>query len=279
MFTPVVPLDGVPGWRFLEATETAQRESFNQSPLLEREVEYFKENIGSILTAEELVADRTLLKVALGAFGLDDDLFKRGFIQQILEGGSEDANSLANRFVDSTYSEFSQAFGFGDLLGVRTGEIDFGERITSAYRERQFEVAIGDSNEDMRLALNFRREIAEVTSSGQSEETKWLLVLGNEPMREVIEKALNLPSEFSSIDLDQQVETLMDRASSVFGDSSPDVFADPEAVDRAINRFLVRSQIEDGPTSNTPGFGALTLLQNANLGNTGLQNLILSSIG
>lgn len=279
MFTPVVPLSGVPGWRFLEATEPAQREAFDKSPLLEREVEYFKENIASIGSAEELVADRTLLKVALGAFGLDDDLFKKAFIQQILEGGSEDTNSLANRFVDPTYSDFSQAFGFGDLLGARTWEIDFGERITSAYRERQFEVAIGESNDDMRLALNFRREIAEIASSGQTEETMWFQVLGNAPMRQVAEKVFNLPSAFAGIDLDQQVETMMEQSSALFGDSSPAVFADPEVVDEAISRFLVRSQLDTGPTANTPGFGALTLLQNANLGNTGLQNLILSSLG
>ncbi|MEO0912023.1 MAG: flagellar protein, partial [Pseudomonadota bacterium] len=70
-FAPAIPLTGIAGYQFLQRTEETQRATFDRSPLLAREVEYFKENIANVLTAEELVADRQLFKVALGAFGLD----------------------------------------------------------------------------------------------------------------------------------------------------------------------------------------------------------------
>ncbi len=76
-FQPIVPQTGYVGWRFLERTTETQRVAFEKSPELLRDLEYFKENISKATTAEDLVNDRRLLRVALGAFGLEDDLGKR----------------------------------------------------------------------------------------------------------------------------------------------------------------------------------------------------------
>lgn len=276
-FQPVLPLSGVAGWRFLEATEESQRAAFDRSPLIEREVTYFNEQISTITSAQELVQDRTLLKVALGAFGLDQELFKTAFLERILAEGSEDPQSLANRFVDPRYADFSRAFGFGDLLGSRTQDFGFGRQITDAYRERQFEVAVGAQDPNMRLALGLRREIAEYAESPAASETEWFRILGNQPLRTVFEGAYNLPGEFAGLDIDTQRETLQDRTREFFGDSSLAVFQDPQAVDDLINRFLVRQQIAQGPGPGTPGVAALTLLQSAGTPSLGLTNLILSA--
>ncbi|MEM8657881.1 MAG: DUF1217 domain-containing protein [Pseudomonadota bacterium] len=277
MFQPVLPLPGVAGWRFLEATETSQRAAFERSPLLEREIAYFKDNIANVTSAQELVQDRTLRKVALGAFGLDEDISKIAFIEKILSDGTEDDRALANRFVDPRYAEFSSAFGFGNLLGSRTQEFDFGQRITDQYRDRQFEVAVGEVDQNMRLALNLRREIEDYAASPGADNSQWFRVLGNEPMRTVFEAAFNLPSAFAGLDIDRQRDVLQDRTRDLFGDSSLAVFQDPEAVDTLLDRFLVRQQLDQGPTQGTPGLAALTILQNAGTSSSGLTNLILSS--
>ncbi len=70
-FQPVVPLSGYVGWRFLERTIDAQQEAFNTSQPIARATDYFREKIAQVRTADDLVADRQLLSVALGAFGLD----------------------------------------------------------------------------------------------------------------------------------------------------------------------------------------------------------------
>ena len=72
MFQPVLPLSGFPGWILLNRTFESQSEAFNASPQIVRDTDYFVEYIASVRTAEELVADRRLLSVALGAFGLED---------------------------------------------------------------------------------------------------------------------------------------------------------------------------------------------------------------
>ena len=277
-FQPVVPLPGVAGWRFLEATEATQRDAFDRSAVIERDIAYFEEKIGSITTAEALVSDRRLMTVALGAFGLDEEINKTYFMRRILEEGTDDPESLANQFVDPRYRAFSEAFGFGNLLGTRTTLESFGQLITNDYRERQFEIAVGNANDDMRLALTFRREISEYTSSSSGDDTAWFQIMGSRPLRAVFEAAYGLPQQFGTLDVEKQRETLADKTRELFGEGGLSVFNDPENVANLIDRFLVRRQVDAGPTGSTPGTAALTLLQSASGGVGGFQriNLILS---
>ena len=92
-FQPVVPAGGVAGWRFLQRTYDTQLQTFSASPVNDREIKYFLDNISNVKSAEELVSDRRLLQVALGAFGLEDDINNRYFVQKILSDGtrSDDA--------------------------------------------------------------------------------------------------------------------------------------------------------------------------------------------
>ena len=278
-FQPIVPIGGVAGFLFVERTREAQQEVFDRSPQLEREVAYFRENVATIGSAEELVADRTLLTVALGAFGLEDEIDKRYFLQKILEEGSEESDALANRLVDTRYREFAAAFGFGDLLGSRVQQSDFAERIVDAYKTRQFEVAVGNVDNSIRLSLNFEREIAGFlpeTDAVDQAGTAWFRIMGNEPIRAVIQSALGIPDAVSALDIDRQREIFEDKATQIYGTSSVNLFQDPENVDRVIRDFLAREQIESGPSASTPGMSALTLLSSSGLGTASTANLLLS---
>ncbi len=163
-FQPTIPLAGIAGWRFLQRTQATQEAAFEKGAELKRDIAYFEEKIGSITTPAELVADRRLLKVALGAFGLDSEIDKKAFIRKILEEGTTAPTALANRLTDKSYYKLSEAFGFGDLGGAKTADIGFAAKIVEAYKTRAFESAVGDSNNNMRLAMNFRREIAELAA-------------------------------------------------------------------------------------------------------------------
>lgn len=266
------------GWRLLERTEAVQRTAFEQSAQVDRDMAHFRERIASVETAEDLVADRTLLRVALGAYGLDEELGKTFFLKKILEEGSESRDALANKFVDPRYRDLAEAFGFGDLLGARTWEPGFADRILDRYKERQFEIAVGNQDPNMRLALGFRREIADYAGSDLAENTIWLRILGSKPMREVFESAFNLPKEFSTLDVDKQVEVLSSRAQDILGRDGFRAFADPDVTQRIIDRFLLRKQIEGGPSAATPGAAALSLLQMSGngLGASARIGLILS---
>ena len=273
-FQPTIPLAGIAGWRFLQRTQATQEAAFEKGAELKRDIAYFEEKIGSITTPAELVADRKLLKVALGAFGLDSEIDKKAFIRKILEEGTAAPTALANRLTDKSYHKLSEAFGFGDLGGANTADIGFAAKIVEAYKTRAFESAVGDSNNNMRLAMNFRREIAELAAGDGG---SWYSVIGSKPLREVVEKAFGLPSSFAKLDVDKQRDILMDKSSAMFGTDSLTAFQDPAAVEKMIERFLARAQIEDGVTSTSPGAAALMLLQSStSSGSAGLLNLLAS---
>lgn len=273
-FQPQIPLQGIAGWRFLERTQGTQQAAFDKGPQMAREIAYFEENIGKVTSTAELMSDRRLLKVALGAFGLEQDIDKKAWIRKILDEGTEDPKALAARLADKSYEKLSDAFGFGNAAGARTAEPSFARQMTDAYRTRSFEVAVGESNNDMRLAMSFRREIAELANQGDTGGS-WFTVLGSKPLRTVIETAFSLPTQFGQIDIDRQRDVLREKSSAMFGTADLTAFRDPANVDKLIDRFLAISQIRNGPSATIGSSPALTLLQNANGGGSqGLFNLL-----
>ncbi len=259
-YQPVVLATGNLGWTFLKNTREDQQEAFDKSTLISRNVEYFSEKIGDVTTAAELVNDRRLLQVALGAFGLDDDINNRFFIQKVLEEGTLNDEAFANRLSDKRYFAMAEAFGF-DLSPPRTVLSSFAGEIAEQYKTRQFEVAVGEQDSDLRLALGIERELSDLADRSLSEDASWFTIMGNPPLRRVFELALGLPSELAAIDIDQQLREFREKAQSVFGVSDPAEFADPALQEKLVQNFLFRSELENSAAITSRGTVALSLLQ------------------
>lgn len=255
-FSPVIPATGAAGWSYLKRTSAAQQATLAKSPEVKRDADYFRSKIGKIDTADQLVADRRLLRISLEAFGLEADVDSRAFIRKVLTDGTLKTGALAVKLTDPRYRALSAAFGFGDFSVPSTKLSDFADTILTQWQERRFESAVGTQNGDLRLAMNARREMAGLAASSGSETTKWLKLIGNTPLRTVMQKALNLPDSFAAIDIDKQLSTLRDRAASAFGDTSVSQFKDPAKTEELIRRFLVRSDI----AASTPQSAALGIL-------------------
>lgn len=260
-FQPVVPFGGTAGWAFLQRTLESQKEAFAKSPTMERDVAYFKEQISKVETADQLVSDYRLMKVALGAFGLDDDVTNKAYIQKVLEEGSLDPDSFANRMVDKRYLALTEAFGF-DLSPPNTQLSDFADGITEQYQTRQFEIAVGESDTEMRLALSLERDLKAVVDSQNSDDGRWYSVMGNEPLRKVFETAFGFPPSFAGLDIDKQVGEFRAKANAFLGNGEVSQFANPQRIEDLNRLFLVRSQISNGGAAQTSNSIALTLLQN-----------------
>lgn len=273
-FSPVAPISGIAGLRFLDRTWENQFRAFESQAQMARDIDYFKENIAAIGSAEELVADRRLLRVALGAFGLDEEIGKKYFIGRILAEGTDAPDTLANRFVDPRYRKFSEAFGFGNILGPHNASPGFAEKVVAQFKERQFEIAIGNSDQNLRLAIGFRREIADFANAGNAADSAWFSILGSTPLRTVFEQAFSLPSEFGTLDIDKQKETLQERSSALFGSSSLEVFKDPANVERLLNQFLAKAQISTQVSGTSSQFVALSILSSSG-GSNGIASLLI----
>ena len=260
MFQPIVPDAGLTGWRFLQRTYDTQFAAFSSSIVLQRDTEYFRENIGQVTSAEDLVSDRRLLTVALGAFGLQDDLSNRFFIRKVLEEGTESDDALSIRLSDTRYREMSEAFGFGPAEFLKIGEPDFVEAIISRFQTNSFEVAAGVQADSMRVALYAQRQLSELAEMDSSTDTKWFTVLGDPPLRQMFEKALGLPTSIGQIDIDQQLDIFKDRARAVFDSDDLAIFSQEEMREDAISKYLLRNQIDSIGPGLSGNAIALTLI-------------------
>lgn len=261
-YAPALPLSGYAGWKLLQRTMATQTAAFNASPEIKSDEAYFRARIGKIETAEQLVADRRLLKVALGAFGLSEDINSKYFIRKVLEDGTLKTGALANKLSDKRYAALANAFGF-HLSTPRTKLSDFADEIMTAYKSRSFEEAVGEQDENMRLALNATRELKALAGKSSSENTKWYTILGSTPLVSVFRTALGLPKAFSQLDVDQQLTMIKDKAASQLGNSTIAQFKDEAAVEKLVQRFLIRSEVASYSTGASSAQNALTLLQNA----------------
>lgn len=255
-FTPAIPLGGLSGLRFLERTGESQRAAHASSPEIQRNIAYFKENIGKIASAEELVADRQLLTVVMGSYGLGDEVDKRAFIRKILEDGVDTPGTLGSRLNNESYKSMARDLKL-DTDTPRTGWLTVQDKIVSNYLEQSFEIAVGDQDESLRLALNFKRKAADISERG------WYAFLGDSPARAVLETALNLPSDIAAIDIDRQKELFEDRAFKLLGTRDPAALSDPANIDKIVSRYLVIDEARNGANTFNP---ALTLLSNISSG-------------
>ncbi len=261
-FQPVLPLTGYLGWRFLERTADVQQATFAASQPIQRATDYFRENIGNVRTASDLVNDRQLLSVALGAFGLDDDINNRAFIQKVLEDGTQSPDALANRLADNRYSELSSAFGFGDSPVPRTVLGSFPTEIIDRFEDQQFGRAVGEQNNDLRLARNVNSGVTDILDRNATNNGRWFSIMGNAPLREVFQTALGLPDSIAGIDIDKQREVFQERARSVFGTDDVAQIATPDQEEKLVRLFLIRSEA-NAFAATSAGSTALTLLRSA----------------
>lgn len=257
-FQPVVPMTGYSGWIFLNRTMEPQKEAYLKSAVVQRDMDYFRENIAKAKTPEDLVGDRRLMSVALEAFGLEEDLYAKALVKKVLEEGTLAPDAFANRMSDKRYKSLALAFGYGDL-GARTGLAKFADEILDRFKEKSFARAVGEVDNSMRLALNVESSMGDIADSAATDSAQWFAMMGDSPLRQVFETALGLPPSFGAIDLDQQLDTFRDRARSTFGS---DKFADlttEENREKLIRLFLVRNEAQQSSIS-TGASVALSLL-------------------
>lgn len=259
-FQPVLPLSGYAGWSFLKRTQGKQQAAQQASPVAQREAEYFRKTIGKIQTAKDLVADRRLLSVALTAFGLEQDINYKAFLQKVLQDGTLSDDALANKLSDKRYLAFSKAFGFGDFETPRSQMSDFADKILGLYNRQSFESAVGEQNNTFRLALNAEHALTDLAKGGGSENAKWFSILGNEPLRRVMQGALGLPDSFALIDIDKQLATLKSRARTVLGVESVSQFAEPAVMEKLVRTYIVRAEMGGNARPSSAASIALQIL-------------------
>lgn len=259
-FQPIVPLGGLAGWEFLKRTQARQEASFASSPRIERVVQSFQRDFSTLRTVEDLVGNRQALDVVLGAFGLQADLENRAFIRKVISDGTSDRTALGNRLADKRYLAMAREMAHLAPGGSGMPPEGLANRLIKQYQTAEFEIAVGDSEETMRFALAFERNLPEIAAGARSETARWFAVLGDPPTRRVVETALGLPKEFAALDIDEQVIRLQDAARKRFGTESIAELAQPDMIETITRRFLLMDQLRASQAGMSGSAVALSLL-------------------
>lgn len=246
-FQPIVPFGGIPGWKFLNKTLIGQQKAFSQSPIIRREVSVFQTKMQNITTAADIVKDYDVLKVVVGAFGLDQDINNKFFIKKIIEGGTIDPDALANRLTDPRYKRLAEVVGVGLVDSDANFKTDLVPEVIERYKELRFEANVGNQDEDMRLALNLKRELNVLVGENRTPDSKWFSIMGMPPVRMVFEVAFGLPKTFASLDIDQQLDIFRSRAESSIGISEINEFVDPIYSERLVEIFFSKKLMLNSP--------------------------------
>jgi hypothetical protein len=91
------------------------KESLNrvsQQKIVERDTQYYKDNIGKVTTVDAFLDDYRLYSYAMKAHGLEDMTYAKAFMRKVLESDLSDDNSYANQLSDDRYRTFAMAFSF-----------------------------------------------------------------------------------------------------------------------------------------------------------------------
>lgn len=274
MFRPVIPLSGVAGWNFLQKTYDRQLETFSKSAQIRNDRDYLVEKLSSPLSKEDFLDDRRLLRVALTAFGLEGEEWKRGFIDKVLTEVADPESTFLARLNNPKYTAFAEAFiPLNDKIYIGSEALD---KMTENYTAEAFEIAVGEVDEDLRLSMNYASEIGDLIGENSSDKAVLYRILGSVPVRNVLQTALGLPQDTVKLDLDKQADIFKEKLSSKLGINSLADLTKPENIEKVVHRYQVLQLAQNGPSATTPGYTALTLL--SGIGSGASQNLFLSNL-
>lgn len=208
----------------------------NSQPQVKANVDYYKANVSKVRSVDDLMKDRRLLTVALGAYGLESQAGSKALLRKLLTEDPTASTSLAQRMADPRYRAFANAFASlrGDG-GASIGKTQSVDAVVSAYQQTQYEKAVGRNDTSARQALYFARVAPQATSSIYQ-------VLNDSTLGTVVREAYGLPKETAALDVKQQVRQLQAKGFDYTK------LSDPKYVNTLISRFLASKDASGAPS-------------------------------
>ncbi|WP_157016404.1 DUF1217 domain-containing protein [Mesorhizobium xinjiangense] len=203
-------------------------------PLVQRESEYYLENITSVKSIDAFLSDDRLFRYAMKAYGLEDMDYAKAFMEKVLTEGIDDEESFANKLSDSRYKEFAEVFNFARHGETATLFERAQQGTVDRYVRQTLEEDAGNQNEAVRLALYFERKAPEVGSVYG--------LLADSALARVTYTMLGLPDSFAALDIDKQAEFIKERIDI-------EDFGDPEALAEMVRRFTAMWDVQNPDTT------------------------------
>lgn len=238
---------GYAGWKALERTAAMHQRNVANDPEIQRSVSYFVSELPHSAGVGDLVGNFRLLRVVLGAFGLEGDINNKFFLRKILESDPGDKGSLVNRLSDKRYLQLNRAV---DVFGSSAFSKESAESISDMYIRQEFERRVGEKDQKFRIALYAQRELMDLALKSGTENRKWYEVLGSKPLRTLFEGAFGFGAGYAKIPLERQVYEFKNGLDKAIGSDKFLALSDPKNIDVLIKRFLLRAEVRSDRSSS-----------------------------
>ncbi|HEV7369220.1 DUF1217 domain-containing protein [Arenibaculum sp.] len=210
---------------------------------IQRDIEYFSENVGKVNSVDDLFGDYKLMSFVLHAVDLGTEIQFSGRAKRALSERMDDPDALMNRLSDKRFKNAARVLELGET-GVAT------------LKKPETIAELKDLYVKMRYDDDLRRSTPEVSYAKYFEKNaggieNYFDILGDAQFREVVTKALGLPKELAYQDIDAQAAAIERRLSL-------DDLKKPEFVEKLTQRFLIMADQE----RQQQGFGAQSYLLN-----------------
>ncbi|MBP0484590.1 DUF1217 domain-containing protein [Sagittula salina] len=225
--------------KLVEATETKEQALIRKSPQHQREIAYFKENIGSITSVDALTDDYRLYSFVMKAFDLEDQIFGKAMMEKILKSNIEDPKALVNRLTDSRFKKLYLEMGFGSNGegNINTGLNRWQDRMITRYVDTQYVNGKAEENETLGAALAFRRKASTIRTAFD--------ILKDKELTAFMHTALGLPSQMAALDIDRQARMITDKLDIA-------TLSDPDVVDGLMRKFVALSDATSSNAAENP---------------------------
>jgi hypothetical protein len=207
--------------------------------------EYFKANIGKVSTVDEFMADSKLYRYVMEAFDLGSQVFAKGLIKKVLEGGVTSPDALANRMNDKKFKEMATILAFKESDGATLKEPKIVQAIVDRYTEVKLEEKAEETNPAVRLALYFKRKSSTITN--------WYQVMADRALQKVVFTTLGLPDQTALQNIDNLVAKLAKRI---------DIkdFQDLGKLSTFLDKFAAMYDVQNGAQTASSPYAAMTTI-------------------
>lgn len=199
MYVGIPPLTGLALFKALEKDGEKFFDKFKNAEPVQRDIDYFRKNIGKVESVEDLVKDQKLIRFVLRAFDMEGELQSLGRIRKVLEEDTEDERALANRLVDKRFGELAKAFDFANGGAEKLSSASFQQDLVEKYVRQRFEQEIGNQDSAVREARYFVRNAPGVKDAYG--------LLGDQVLRNVVTETFGIPPQLAVQSLTTQRDT------------------------------------------------------------------------
>lgn len=222
---------------------------YSENKLVQKDIEFVREEMAKIESIDDFMGNYRLLEKVLTAYGLEEEIAKRGYIERILTSDMGDKKSLVNVVSDDRYREMASDLLFSTGFAAAKADSTL-QKIEDKLIKVGVEKQLNDLAPGVRQAIRFK----ETAEKGSIKNTFDLIA--NPILKEVIFGARNYPDILKAANVDALAKTI-EKTVDI------DRFDDPKYVDKIIRQYLA---VQDASGASAPGGPAspqASLLQGA----------------